>query len=85
MRSRVEIVQVRAADLQSGDVVNRRGADRSGWIEVARVERLDNGAMVVHDEADRDSFTAVGYDLVWLQVVVELHHNSHLPMPAEHI
>ncbi len=81
MRSRVEIVQIRACDVQSGDVVNKRGPDKSGWIEVAKLEELQNGSYVVHDETSKDSFTAEGYDLVWLQVLHELHHNSHLPMP----
>lgn len=80
MRSHIEIVQIRACEAQSGDVVNKRGSDRTGWIEVAKLEQLDNGSFVVHDETDRDSFTAVGYDLVWLQVVHELRFNSHLPI-----
>lgn len=78
VRSFVEIVQIRACDVQSGDVVNKRGPDRSGWIEVAKLEELENGSFVVHDETNRDSFTAIGYDLVWLQVVHELRFNSHL-------
>jgi hypothetical protein len=78
LRSYIEIVQIRACDVQSGDVVNKRGPDRSGWIEVAKIEQLQNGSFVVHDEADSDSFTGLGYDLVWLQVVHELRFNSHL-------
>ena len=80
MRSHVEIVQIRACDVQSGDVVNKRGADRAGWIEVAKLEELENGSYVIHDESDKDSFTAVGYDLIWLQVVHGLRSNSHLPV-----
>ena len=64
----------------SGDVINKFGPNRSGWIEVAKLEQLQNGSYVVHDEAGSDSFTAVGYDLVWLQVVHELLYNSHLPV-----
>lgn len=78
MRSQVAIVQIRCADIQSGDVVNRRGPERTGWIEVERLEALDEGTYVVHDEAGRDSFTAVGYDLCWLQTVTSLHSNSHI-------
>ena len=81
MRSRVEIVMIRAAEAQSGDVVNRRGPEKSGWIEVSKLEVLPNGSLVVHDETEKDSFTADGYDIVWLQVLHELHHNSHLAMP----
>ena len=76
MRSKVEIVQIRVADIQSGDVVNKRGPDKSGWIEVERLETLQSGDYVVHDIHDADSFTATGYDLVWLQTVVTLEANS---------
>ncbi len=82
MRSRVEIVQIRVADVQSGDVVNKRGAEKNGWIEVERVEQLESGDYVVHDVRDVDSFTATGYDLIWLQTVVQLHANSHLAIPG---
>lgn len=81
LRSKIEIVQIRAAEVQAGDVVNKRGPNRDGWIEVLKLEELENGSFVVHDETGRDSFTAVGYDLVWLQVARELRHNSHMPMP----
>lgn len=80
MRSHIEIIQIRASDVLSGDVINKFGPNRSGWIEVAKLEQLQNGSYVVHDEAGSDSFTAVGYDLVWLQVVHELLYNSHLPV-----
>jgi len=82
MRAKIEIVQIRAADVEPGDVVNKRGPDRDGWIEVASLEELESGQYVVHDESGRDSFTAVGYDLVWLQVAVALRHNSHMPIPG---
>jgi hypothetical protein len=82
MRSRVEIVQIRVADVQSGDVVNKRGPEKTGWIEVERLERLESGDYVVHDVRDVDSFTATEYDLVWLQTVLQLHANSHLALPG---
>lgn len=82
MRSRVEIVQIRVADVQSGDVVNKRGPEKNGWIEVERLERLESGDYVVHDVRDADSFTATGYDLIWLQTVLQLHANSHLALPG---
>ncbi len=81
MRSKVEIVQIRVADIESGDVVNKRGPEKDGWIEVERLERLDAGDYVVHDVDDRDSFTAVGYTLVWLQTIHSLQANSHLAIP----
>lgn len=80
MRTKIEIVQIRAAEVQRGDVVNRRGPNKDGWMEVARIETLENGSYVVHDENERESFTADAYDLVWLQIVHTLHENSHLPV-----
>lgn len=76
------IVQVRASAVRPGDVINRRGPDRQGWIEVDRLEQLPDGDYVVHDETGRDSFTATEYDLVWLQTLEEFVTNSHFPMPT---
>ena len=81
MRGRVEIVQVRVSNIQDGDIVNRRGPQRDGWIEVARLEQLPGGDFVVHDEKGSDSFTAEPLDVVWLQVLAPLHRNSHLVVP----
>ncbi|MEZ5244342.1 MAG: hypothetical protein R2707_04530 [Acidimicrobiales bacterium] len=78
MRTKVEIVQVRVADVTSGDVVNKRGPEKNGWIEVERLEQLESGDYLVHDAREIDSFTATGYDLVWLQIVVRLDANSHM-------
>lgn len=80
MRSKVVIVQIRAADLEPGDVVNKRGPERVGWLEVDRLDQLPDGRIVVHDESGRESFTATDYDLVWLQTVELLTANSHLPI-----
>jgi len=82
VRSQVSIVQIRASEIQPGDVVNRRGPERTGWVEVDRTEHLPDGTLVVHDKHQRESFTAVGYDLVWLQTVVTLRTNSHLALPG---
>jgi len=80
MRSRVEIVQIRASEIQAGDVVNRRGPNKDGWIEVAGIDLLPDGTYLVNDETGRDSFTGSIYSLVWLQVLYPLTHNSHLPV-----
>ena len=81
VRGQVTIVQVRAGEIQSGDVVNRRGPERTGWIEVAELETLPNGDLVVHDDDGSDSFTAKTLDVVWLQVLTQLRYNSHLVVP----
>lgn len=72
---------IRAADITGGDVVNRRGPERTGWIEVRELESLPSGDLVVHDEAGADSFTAHPLEVVWLQVLTPLKHNSHLVVP----
>ncbi len=82
VRSKVIIVQIRTSDVQPGDVINKRGPDRNGWMEVDRVETLPEGDLIVHDESGRESFTAKDYDLVWLQTLEELIGNSHLPTPS---
>ncbi len=82
MRRKVEIVQIRAIDIEAGDVVNKRGPEKDGWIEVDRVEKLESGELVIHDVVDRDSLTATTYDLVWLQTVITLSANSHLALPG---
>ncbi len=76
------IVQIRAGDLEPGDVINKRGPERNGWLEVDRVEELPGGGLVVHDQSERESFTADGYDLVWLQTLEELTGSSHRPAMA---
>lgn len=82
MRSKVEIVQIRVSDVECGDVVNKRGPEKYGWVEVDRLQQLESGDYVVHDVRDVDSFTATGYDLIWMQTVVSLSANSHPAPPA---
>jgi hypothetical protein len=81
-RVRVEVVEIRADDVQIGDIVNKSGNQRDGWMEVAEVERLRDGRVNIIDETHQRSFTSEGMDLVWLQIARPLHGNSHLPMPA---
>ncbi len=76
MRTQVTIVQIRAADARHGDVVNRRGAERTGWVDVDRVEELPDGTRVLHDQAQHDDFTATATDLLWLQVLTPLEIDS---------
>jgi hypothetical protein len=81
-RTRVEIVEIRAEDVQVGDIVNKAGPQRDGWIEVAAVERLPDGRVNIADDTYQKSFTSQGIDLVWLQIARPLVGNSHLPVPA---
>jgi hypothetical protein len=80
-RVRIEVVEIRAGDVQVGDVVNKAGHQRDGWIEVAAVDRLPDGRMNIADETYQKSFTSQANDLVWLQIARPLTGNSHLAMP----
>lgn len=79
-RMQVHIVQIRAQDIMPGDVVNRTGPVRDGWIEVAYTEELPDGRLNLCDESYRKSFVSERLDLVWLQIVGTMKGNSHLPV-----
>ena len=81
-RNRIEVVEVRAEDIQPGDVVNKGGHVREGWIEVATVEHLPDGRVNIADATYLKSFTSHAMDLIWLQIVRPLHGNSHLALPG---
>ena len=68
-RERIGIVQIRASEALVGDVINRRGAVREGWIEVASIEGLPDGQVLISDHNYRQSFTSQPLDLLWVQVV----------------
>ncbi len=79
-RIQVHIVQVRAQDVLPGDVVNRTGPIRDGWIEIAYVEPLPDGRLNLCDESYRKSFVSEPLDLVWVQIAGTLKGNSHMPV-----
>lgn len=79
-RRRVEVVQIRAEDVQVGDVVNRAGNQRDGWFEVAAIEALADGRLNISDASYHQSVMTAPLDLVWLQIVRPLHGNSHLAL-----
>jgi hypothetical protein len=76
----VEVVQICARDVQVGDVINKSGPFREGWIEVASVDLLPDGRLNVADATYRKSFTTEALDLLWLQVLRPLRGNSHLAL-----
>jgi hypothetical protein len=80
-RVRIEVVEIRIEDVKVGDIVNKAGHQREGWIEVAAVEALPDGRMNIADETYQLSFTGDPLDLVWLQIARPLHGNSHLVVP----
>lgn len=79
-RMQVHIVQIRAQDVMPGDIVNRTGPVRDGWIEIAYSEQLPDGRLNLCDESYRKSFVSEPLDLVWLQIVGTMKGNSHLPV-----
>jgi hypothetical protein len=79
-RRQVEVVQIRAEDVQVGDVVNRAGNQREGWFEVAAVESLPDGRLNIADAKYQQSVMTAPLDLLWLQIVRPLHGNSHLAL-----
>lgn len=80
-RVQIEIVEIRAQDVVPGDVVNRRGHQRDGWMEVAAIAAMSGGELLISDESERASFTSAPLDLLWLQIARPLRGNSHLPLP----
>jgi hypothetical protein len=80
-RIKIDIVEIRAQDVQPGDIVNRRGHQRDGWIEVTVVSAMQSGELLIADESERLSFTSAPLDLIWLQIARPLRGNSHFPIP----
>ena len=79
-RLQIHIVQLRAQDVVPGDIVNRTGPMRDGWVEIAYTEQLPDGRLNLCDETYRKSFVSEPLDLVWLQIAVNLKGNSHMPV-----
>lgn len=80
MRSEVVTVMIRAGEVMPGDVINRKEG-RLGWMEVADVNPLPDGNLLIADEGSRDNFTISPLDLIYLQTLVTLAGNSHLALP----
>ena len=79
-RIQVHVVQIRAQDVLPGDVVNKSGPVREGWVEIAYTEQLPDGRLNLCDESYRKSFVSEPLDLLWLQIAGNLKGNSHMPV-----
>jgi len=79
-RIQVHVVQIRAQDVLAGDIVNKGGPVRDGWVEIAYTEPLPDGRINLCDESYRKSFVSEPLDLVWLQIAGTLKGNSHMPL-----
>lgn len=81
-RNQVSIVEVRGQEVLIGDVINKRGHVSGGWFEVARVDPMPDGQILIADEGEKVAFLMAPLDIVWLQIVSPLVGNSHIAIQA---
>ena len=80
-RNRISVVEIRAGEVLVGDVINRRGHIREGWMEVGRTEQMQDGQILIADIGDKTTFLSQPLDILWLQIVSPLTGNSHFALP----
>lgn len=80
-RNRITVVEIRAGEVLVGDVINRRGHIREGWMEVGRAEVMQDGQILIADVDDKVTFLTQPLDILWLQIVSSLSGNSHFALP----
>jgi hypothetical protein len=80
-RNRITVVEIRAGEVLVGDVINRRGHIREGWMEVARAEQMQDGQILISDVGETSTFLTQPLDILWLQIVSPLTGNSHFAFP----
>ncbi|MEO5843148.1 MAG: hypothetical protein ABIQ73_17425 [Acidimicrobiales bacterium] len=80
-RNRITVVEIRAGEVLVGDVINRRGDIREGWMEVARADVMGDGQILISDIAEKTAFLSQPLDILWLQIVSPLAGNSHFALP----
>ena len=80
-RNRVTVVEIRAGEVLIGDVINRRGHIREGWMEVGRADRMHDGQILIADVDEKVTFLSQPLDILWLQIVSPLSGNSHFALP----
>jgi hypothetical protein len=81
-RNRINVVEIRAGEVLVGDVINRRGHIREGWMEVGRVEQMQDGQILIADIGEKSTFLSQPLDILWLQIVSPLTGNSHFALPG---
>jgi hypothetical protein len=80
-RNRITVVEIRAGEVLVGDVINRRGHIREGWMEVGRTEQMKDGQILIADIDEKTTFLTQPLDILWLQIVLSLSGNSHFALP----
>ena len=81
-RNRISVVEIRAGEVLVGDVINRRGHIREGWMEVGRAEQMQDGQILIADISEKSTFLSQPLDILWLQIVSPLTGNSHFALPG---
>ena len=80
-RNRITVVEIRAGEVLVGDVINRRGHIREGWMEVGRADKMHDGQILIADADEKVTFLTQPLDILWLQIVLPLSGNSHFALP----
>ena len=80
-RNRITVVEIRAGEVLVGDVINRRGHVREGWMEVGRADQMHDGQILIGDAGEKVTFLSQPLDILWLQIVLPLSGNSHFALP----
>jgi hypothetical protein len=80
-RNRITVVEIRAGEVLVGDVINRRGHIREGWLEVGRADQMADGQILISDAGEKTTFLSQPLDILWLQIVLPLSGNSHFALP----
>ena len=81
-RNRITVVEIRAGEVLVGDVINRRGHVREGWMEVGRADPMQDGQILIADAGEKTTFLSQPLDILWLQIVLPLNGNSHFALPG---
>ncbi|TML12758.1 MAG: hypothetical protein E6G39_11260 [Actinobacteria bacterium] len=81
-RNRITVVEIRAEEVLVGDVINRRGHFRDGWMEVGRADQMQDGQILIADLGEKVTFLSQPLDILWLQIVLPLSGNSHFALPG---
>ena len=67
-RNRITVVEIRAGEVLVGDVINRRGHIREGWMEVGRADQMQDGQILIADAGEKTTFLSQPLD-IWRRSV----------------
>ena len=64
----MQVVRMRMADVQAGDIVNKNPDEYRGWFEVQGIEHLHSGDIALLASSDKYSINGAPNDIVGVQV-----------------